>query len=152
MVEDSDIVKELKKREVVEFDDITTENIVKLPDERGGDFEDLVRIAKEYTSDRNIYKFGRSGLSHSSKFWRAVLFAYRGVPTRGSRMKVFLDRFDYMYTILMSTKKQEHAENFKDIASALLGFRGALEWREAGVSEIAGEPERKRKIDKILGK
>ena len=72
MVEDSDIVKELEKREVVEFDDITTENVVKLPDERGGDFEDLVRIAKEYTSDRNIYKFGRSGLSHSSKFWRAV--------------------------------------------------------------------------------
>lgn len=151
------IVEELKKRGLETDRSFIHESIVTFPEAGGGsDFEDVVKITREFNCDENVFKMGNTSRSNGLRFWDSVLATCSEVDNMDQNRKKrysFMERFRYHYAIGKSAIKGGHADRYVDISDGLLGFRGAISYREAGVSNVYAEDERKKnRIKNILSK
>lgn len=109
--------------------------------------KDLQEIANQLTNDKNTFRF--SNYSKSILFEDALLGAIASRPNYKKDVKSrysFLEAFRYNFHVGRGALKSGQVERFKDLASSLLAFRGALEWRNAGVSSEGFTEQKKSSI------
>lgn len=106
--------------------------------------KDLQEIAKQLTDDKNTFRF--SNQSKRIIFEDSLLGAIGDIPVYDKKIKpryAFVNSFRKHYHIGRASLKSGQADRYKDIAGSLLGFKGMLEYREAGVQ---GEDTKKSSI------
>lgn len=130
---------------------ILNADIIKVSnDDDTGLGKDLQEIAKQMTSDINAFRFGN--MSNENCGNDALLGAIADIPfcpDNVNKRYWFASRFRYHYSINRASIKSGYIQLFVDLASSLMGFRGALEWRSAGLSPVMGEEKNHSILDKI---
>lgn len=136
------ILDEILNNSVVVQSDITRDTLGK----------DLQEIVKEMTSEKNRFLLGHS--LNNFIFEDSMLSAYADSIAESDdpemqQLYLFITRFRLAYHTGRSSLKGRMADIFKEVTSSLMGFRGAIEWREAGVRDIDRAQEKRNIIDRI---
>ena len=121
-----------------EVDKIIKNSSIKVIDNSDGGFgKDLQKIAEEFNKDSNVHRFG-----NISKMILAQDALLGAVGDKPRDRYDFIRRFRFHYVVNTSAVKSGHAEQFREICGSLLAFRGALEWKQAGVNVMGMENEK----------
>ena len=157
-IKEKDDLEVAKSKGLVVDKKMIEDSIMTLPDENvGSGYEDFYKITSELTKDENVFKFGNVG--RTGQFWRCLgktVAEYDLVkkvyPKRKGRY-ILLDRFMYNQAVDGSSRNGELASKYIQMSGDVLGFRGALQYREAGVMPYDQGMDRKRTLkERILGK
>lgn len=150
-------MSEFNEDELKKLEDIFDRSIVEVPsgseDTLG---KDLQEIVKELRHPDNIARFGNQEKEKIGNM--SLLDAIADVPNYPVGVKArysFIRSFQKSYDIRRSAIKSEQVERFTKIVSSLLGFRGLLEYRSAGVRDsdlgLLGQ-DKHNLLDKVIKK
>lgn len=146
------------EEELVKLEEIFEGSVVNIPqqsDETLG--KDLQEIVKELRHKDNIARFSDTEKEKIGSLALLDAIADRpdypeGIRTRYSFCKSFLKSYD----IRRSAIKSAQVERFTKIVGSLLGFRGLLEYRSAGVRDydigLTAGQDKHSFLDKVLKK
>lgn len=114
---------------------------------------DMLQIAKEYTDPKNRYLFGHMTqmLIWEDSLLAAAAANMKNDPTLKDLYE-FIQEFRFSYHTGRSAIKGQMRRDFTEFGSALLAFRGALEWRQAGTIQNEVSDARKEGILEKLRK
>ena len=106
--------------------------------------KDIQVVTKEFTDDRNVYRFGF--MNKRIMCYDALLGAVSQRPKDRYELMSF---FRHNLSVNMAAVKGAQADRFKDMVSSLLGFRAMLAYREAGVSNPLEDEKRHGLLDRL---
>ena len=138
-------VKEMEKQGFVVDKDFVKSSILIKDEGNDKEFKEITEIAKEYNAKENIYRF--SNTKRENVFWDSLLATCGDVPDFADNVKPryeFIKRFREHYHVNMKSVKAQHSQDFVKMVEGLLGFRGALAWKQAGVRspDMMGQPNK----------
>lgn len=149
-----EILKDVENKEIIkdfdlsDYDKILKNSIVKIEDfKNNGLGEDFHEISKELTKDENTFRF--SDTNKRTMPYDVLLATIQEVPNFPHNIKqryTFIKVSRFNMAIYRSAIKSRQADRFKDIVSSLLGFKGMIEYRKAGVSNPLNEDDSKHSV------
>lgn len=112
--------------------------------------KDLQEIMKLFVDKENRILLGHT--LPEFIFYDSMLYSYAESIEEDENHKhlfKFICDFRFMYHTERSALKGNMNKAFSEIASALMGFRGAIEWREAGIRDTFQEQKSSSFIDRL---
>jgi len=148
-----------KKKQIVSNNEYSEEDQIKsilsksiVVDTEQGDSlgREFVAMAKEYTKPENRYLFGHT--TQMFIFEDSMLEAIATSCVKDPDLKElgeFIQSFRFNYHTGRGAIKGQMRQSFTEFGSSLLAFRGALEWRNAGIRDQNMDPEQRNLWDRL---
>lgn len=99
--------------------------------------QDMKEMSGQITDDKNVFRF--SNMPKIINFDHSMLMAIADKPNYPDDVKQrysFLGSFLFHYNVGRGAIKGNLLDKYTEMVGSLIAFRGALEWRQAGVSDM----------------